>query len=96
MSNSAILLQKYDLAAVPESVVRLGKLVMNRDANIDAIIKLISMDDGLKTRLLRAANPRDGYVTIKSIQEAVFRTGVGCLIMCPKKYWRPMTARWSA
>ena len=81
MSESDELVKKYDLEPTPMSVTKLGELVSKRDRSIDEIINVISSDIALKSRLLRAANPSDGHLKIDSVQEAVLRTGVGCLLV---------------
>ena len=81
MSESDELVKKYDLEPTPMSVAKLGELVSKRDRSIDEIINVISSDIALKSRLLRAANPSDGHLKIDSVQEAVLRTGVGCVLV---------------
>lgn len=81
MHDSSILARKYGLEPLPESVVRLGRLVTNRNADIQEIIKVLSTDDVLRARLFRAASPTDGFVELESIEEAVLRTGIGCVLV---------------
>lgn len=81
MSELENLLKKYAVEPSPQSVARLGQLVMKRDADIEEIVKVISSDIGLKVRLLRAANPTDGNLKIESVHEAVVRAGVGCVLV---------------
>ncbi len=80
MSNGAALTRKYGLEPLSESVVRLGKLVMKRDADMDEIVKVISTDQALKAQLLRAASPADGHLTVDTVEQAIFRTGIGCVL----------------
>lgn len=81
MSDLNTLLKKYSVEPSPQSVARLGQLVMKRDADIGEIVKVISSDIGLRIRLLRAANPSDGNIKIDSVHEAVVRAGVGCVLV---------------
>ncbi len=80
MSDPNLLSQKFGIAPLPDSVVRLGKLVMKRDADVEEIIKVIKTDNALTERLLRAANT-GGRTDIETVDQAVFRTGVGCLLL---------------
>jgi chemotaxis protein CheX len=78
------LAERYGLAAIPESVSRLTKLVARQDADLDEITKVIQQDQALTQRLLRAANPRalsDADMDIDNVENALMRTGVGCVLL---------------
>ncbi len=83
-ANYNELARRYGLAAAPEGVARLTKLVSNQNADLDEIAKVISKDPVLTARLLRAANPRaeseDEY-TIDNVEDALMRTGIGCVLL---------------
>jgi CheY-specific phosphatase CheX len=76
--------RKYGLEPLPDSVLRLTQLVARQDSDLDEIGKVISQDQALTKRLLRAANPRakteEDYVAT-TVEEALMRTGVGCVLL---------------
>lgn len=63
---------------VPESVIRLADVVLHQDADVNEIAKIIESDQGLTTRLLRAANARltDDREKITSISDALTHNGI--------------------
>lgn len=78
------LADKYGLDPVPASVLRLTHLVARQDADLDQIAKVITQDQSLTQRLLRAANPRalsDDDYAISTVEDALMRTGVGCVLL---------------
>ncbi len=78
------LADKYGLDPVPASVMRLTQLVARQDADLDQIAKVITQDQSLTQRLLRAANPRarsDEEFLITTVEDALMRTGVGCVLL---------------
>jgi chemotaxis protein CheX len=82
--NYSELAQLYGLEPVPESVVRLTKLVAQQNADLGEISKVIAQDQAISQRLLRAANPRakkEEDYTVTTVQEALMRNGVGCVLL---------------
>jgi chemotaxis protein methyltransferase CheR len=82
-SARSALSDKYALEG-GEGSSRLAELISCRDdANLGEIIKTISTDQALKTRLLRAANPnaRNNRFSITSVEDALLRTGAGFLVV---------------
>jgi chemotaxis protein CheX len=78
------LADQYGLDPVPASVLRLTSLVARQDADLDQITKVITQDQSLTQRLLRAANPRarsDADFVITTVEDALMRTGVGCVLL---------------
>lgn len=78
------LAKKYGIEAIPESVQRLTQLVARQDADLDQIAKVISKDQAITQRLLRAANPKandeDEYM-ISTVEDALMRNGIGCVLL---------------
>jgi CheY-specific phosphatase CheX len=83
-TNYNELARKYGLEPIPESVLRLTELVAQQDADLDDIAALIEKDPGLRTRLLRVANPKakteDDY-TVDTAEGALMRNGMGCVLL---------------
>lgn len=78
------LADNYGLDPVPASVMRLTQLVARQDADLDQIAKVITQDQSLTQRLLRAANPRarsDEEFSITTVEDALMRTGMGCVLL---------------
>ncbi|MCS7089619.1 MAG: chemotaxis protein CheX [Verrucomicrobiota bacterium] len=75
---------RYGLDPIPDSVIRLTQLLSKQDADLEEIARVISADPDLTVRLLRVANPRatnDQEFTIETVEEALMRTGVGCVLL---------------
>ena len=74
----------YGLEAVPESVLRLTQLVARQDAELGEIAKVITGDQAITQRLLRAANPRaktEQDYDVTTVEDALMRNGVGCVLL---------------
>jgi CheY-specific phosphatase CheX len=75
---------RYGLEPIPDSVTRLTQLLAKQDADLEAIARVVTADPELTVRLLRVANPRatsDEEFTIESVEQALMRTGVGCVLL---------------
>ena len=75
---------RYGLEPIPDSVTRLTQLLARQDADLEAIARVVSADPELTVRLLRVANPRatsDEEFTIETVEQALLRTGVGCVLL---------------
>ncbi|MGA4644403.1 chemotaxis protein CheX [Limisphaera sp. 4302-co] len=75
---------KYGLEPIPDSVTRLTQLLAKQDAELEAIARVVTADPELTVRLLRVANPRatsDEEFAIETVEEALMRTGVGCVLL---------------
>jgi CheY-specific phosphatase CheX len=83
-ANYQELARKYGLAAAPECVLRLTKLVARQDSDMDEIARVISGDLDLRARLLRVANPdaeSEADYTVDTVEDALMRNGVGCALL---------------
>jgi HD-like signal output (HDOD) protein len=69
--------QANELAPLPASTVRLAEMVGSPDCHLDDVVELISFDQALTARLLRAANSATSGSAIRvgTVQEAVTRMG---------------------
>jgi CheY-specific phosphatase CheX len=75
---------RYGLEPIPDSVTRLTQLLAKQDADLEAIARVVTADPELTVRLLRVANPRatsDEEFTTESVEDALMRTGVGCVLL---------------
>lgn len=71
-------------APIPESVVRLTRLVARQEADLEEIAAVIKGDSELSRRLLQIANPRaarGSSFVVESVEEALLRTGLGCALL---------------
>jgi len=76
--------RRYGLEPIPESVLRLTQLVSRQDAGLDEIAGFIKKDPALGRRVLRLANPgakTAADYTIKTVDEALMRNGIGCALL---------------
>jgi HD-like signal output (HDOD) protein len=71
-----------DLEALPASVTRLAAVTAKEDWNVQEIEQIVSLDQALSLRLLRAANSAASAarMPIATIREAVVRVGLGSLL----------------
>ncbi|MCF7765901.1 MAG: response regulator [Verrucomicrobia bacterium] len=70
---------RYGLESVPESILRLTRILASRDASLSSIAEAICQDRGLTIRLLSAANPRHiekPQYSIEEVSAALNRTGL--------------------
>ena len=84
VSNYNEAARRYGLAAPPESVLRLTRLISRQDAELDEIAALITHDPALRGRLLRLANPRartEADYTVETVEQALMRHGIGCALL---------------
>jgi putative nucleotidyltransferase with HDIG domain len=67
----------YDLEAIPMSGARLAKLVADPDSSIGDIIEVVSLDQALAGRVLRASNSAASAsrMPITTVKDAVVRLG---------------------
>ncbi|MSU64490.1 MAG: response regulator [Pedosphaera sp.] len=75
---------RFGLEAIPESVLRLTRIIASKDASLDLIAEAISQDLVLTKRLLRAANPRyldKAQIALSEVVAALSRTGLGFGVM---------------
>jgi len=83
-AQSEEIAKRYGLGAIPESVIRLTRLVAGQDADLAMIATVIAQDKGLSERLLRLAFPRETTVrtaTADEIETALMRTGMGSIFV---------------
>ena len=74
------LAKRYGFAPVPESVMRLTRLVAGEYADLDEIAAVIQSDPALSARLLRVANPHatcEAEFTVDTVETALMRNGLG-------------------
>lgn len=74
----------YNLPPIPESVFHLTQMVSSQDADLQAISQLIAKDAGLKTRLLRLANPgaaSPAEYTLQTVEDVLLRNGIGSALL---------------
>jgi CheY-specific phosphatase CheX len=75
---------RYGLEPIPDSVLRLAQLVSRQEAALDEIAGFINKDPALGRRILRLANPHaetTADYTIRTVDEALMRNGVGCVLL---------------
>jgi putative nucleotidyltransferase with HDIG domain len=67
----------YDLEAIPMSGARLAKIVANPDSTINDIIEVVSLDQALTGRVLRASNSAASAarMPVTTVKDAVVRLG---------------------
>ncbi|HWD18785.1 MAG TPA: chemotaxis protein CheX [Verrucomicrobiae bacterium] len=83
-AQSEEIARRYGLAAIPESVLRLTRLVAGQDADLGLVAKVIAQDKDLSNRLLRLAHPRATSpleASPDAIETALMRTGMGSIFV---------------
>jgi len=78
------IVRQFGLEAIPASVLRLHELLRKRDAATEDFAKLVGCDSELKSRLLRAANPRaecEEDYAVTDVEEALQRTGMSIVLL---------------
>lgn len=78
------IVRQFGLEAIPPSVLRLHELLRKRDAATDDFAKLVGCDSELKSRVLRAANPRaesEEDYAVTDVEEALQRTGMSIVLL---------------
>jgi CheY-specific phosphatase CheX len=76
--------ERYGFAPKTESETRLTQLVSRQDADVEEIARTIDQDPILRQRLLRLANPdakNEGEYSIQTVDEALMRNGMGCVLV---------------
>jgi HD-like signal output (HDOD) protein len=73
--------KKFGLDPITESVQRLIQMIAMRDASTEDFAKLVSEDNELVGRLLRAASTPD--YTATTVEEALQRTGMSSALLLP-------------
>lgn len=83
-SQAEALAKQFGLESIPESVKRLNQLIAKRESSVEDVAKLISQDNELTSRLLRAANPRadcEADYTTTTVEDALARTGMSAALL---------------
>lgn len=83
-TRDEVIAKQFGLEAIPESVKRLHHLLSKRDASTEDFAKLISQDNELTSRLLRAANPRaqsESDYTTTTVEDALARAGMSATLL---------------
>lgn len=83
MIDHDVLVQRsYELTPLSPTVVRLAELVGNPGADLQAIVRTLSMDPALAGAVLRQANSArfGGSTAIATVQDAVVRLGPGVIL----------------
>lgn len=81
MSDAADLLAKFNLAPLPENVLRLGKLVQSFNKHSALIAEIILSDETLSKRVVQISTRGKGTGTKEEVEAAVLRLGVDLINM---------------
>ncbi len=76
--------RQFGLESIPESVKRLNQLIAKRESSVEDVARLITQDQELTSRLLRAANPRadcEAEYTTTTVEAALARTGMSAALL---------------
>jgi chemotaxis protein CheX len=76
--------RRFGLEPIPESVVRLTRLIASQNADLDAIANVIAQDAMLTARLLRMtqpANKSEQPANADAVQAALMRSGLGLVFL---------------
>ena len=76
--------RQFGLESIPESVKRLNQLIAKRESSVEDVARLITQDQELTSRLLRAANPRadcEADYTTTTVEAALARTGMSAALL---------------
>jgi HD-like signal output (HDOD) protein len=77
-----LIAKAYDLEAIPMSGTKLANLVADPDSTLDSIIQVVSLDQALTARVLRAANSAASAARsqITTVKDAVVRLGRSTIV----------------
>jgi CheY-specific phosphatase CheX len=82
--DTEIVARRFGLEPIPESVVRMTRLIASQNADLEAIAEVIAQDPMLTARLLRMTQPADKSEQLadsSAVEAAVMRAGLGLVFL---------------
>jgi CheY-specific phosphatase CheX len=86
--DTEMIARRFGLEPIPESVVRLTRLIASQNADLEAIASVITQDSMLTVRLLRMAQnahknepPADPPADPSAVEAALMRSGLGVVFL---------------
>jgi CheY-specific phosphatase CheX len=82
--DTEMIARRFGLEPIPESVVRLTRLIAAQNADLEAVAFVIAQDPMLTARLLRMTQPAskgDQPADESAVEEALMRSGLGIVFL---------------
>ena len=82
--DTEMIARRFGLEPIPESVVRLTRLIASQNADLEAIASVITQDSMLTARLLRMTQRPDEKEPLagpSAVEEALMRSGLGVVFL---------------
>jgi CheY-specific phosphatase CheX len=82
--DTEMIARRFGLDPIPESVVRLTRLIASQNADLEAVADIITQDSMLTARLLRMTQPADKSeqpADASAVEASLMRSGLGLVFL---------------